>query len=475
MGCDGKGKRIAIVTFGCQMNIRDSEFVAGLLLKNGFILADSVNGADVVLFNSCSVRKHAEDRLFSNIAELKGLKKKRPGLIVGLIGCTAQNYKEKALERAPILDFVCGPGNEADIQGIIKDISKNRCSIIAADKVNDKRPELFPKYRAAGFKAYVSIGEGCNNFCSYCIVPYVRGKERSREAGDIVKEVKGLASRGFKEITLLGQNVNSYKGLAYSVERIAYSKKTKTIRYPRLTDGTSSVGQALNAKTSDFIRLLEQLNLIKGIERIRFMTSHPKDASEELFKAIRDLDKVCEHLHLPLQSGSDRVLGLMNRRYTNAKYLKLAESYKRLVPDGSITTDIIVGFPSEKEDDFKKTCDIMKKVDFDSAFLFKYSPRPPAKSARLKDDVPQKVKEERLKTLLGIQSGISQKRNERLLGQVVEILIDGHSPKEPSVITGRTRTNKIAVFKGNKQLAGTLVSVKIESVAPYALKGRIAR
>ena len=269
------------------MNVRDSEFVAGLLLEHGFRLVKSIDDSDIVIFNSCSVRKHAEERLINNIWQLKKRKLKDPDLVIGVMGCTAQNHKEKLLRSIPLIDFVCGPGNEEDLPKVVKDILKHRCSIVAVDKVNKKRDEADPRYRDSKPKAFVSIGEGCNNFCSYCIVPYVRGRERSRDEKDIIKEVEGLAKRGFTEIMLLGQNVNSYKG-------------------------------------SSFVKLLERLNKIKGIKFIRFMTSHPKDASEELFKAIGRLKKVDKRLHLPLQSGSDRILKLMNRGYTQKKYLNIA-------------------------------------------------------------------------------------------------------------------------------------------------------
>lgn len=433
-------KKIFLKTFGCQMNIRDSEFVTGILREDGFGIAASAEEADVVLFNSCSVRKHAEDKLFSNIANLNELKRTKPGLVIGLIGCTAQNYKEEAIERVPALDLVCGPGNESDLPKIIKDVLKNRCPIIATGKVNEKRPELFPSYRGDRFKAYVSISEGCDNFCSYCIVPYVRGQERSRDLKAIVKEMTDLARRGFKEVTLIGQNVNSY----------------------------SSSGR------NGFVKLLEAANRIKGIERIRFMTSHPKDASIELLKAMGNLERVCAHLHLPIQSGSDRILRLMKRNYTQKRYLKLVEDYKRLVPEGSITTDIIVGFPSEREEDFNNTLNLMKEIEFDSAFLFKYSPRPPAESSQIDDNVPKEEKEDRLKILLDIQCEISKKRNEPMLGRVLEVLVDGQSARTPTLLTGRTRSNKIAVFEGGRSLIGELVDVEIESITPHALKGRMA-
>jgi tRNA-2-methylthio-N6-dimethylallyladenosine synthase len=445
-------KKIYIKTFGCQMNLRDSEHAMGLLLDSGFKQASNIDEADVILFNSCSVRSHAEDRLFSNIADLKRDKEKRPGLVVGLMGCTAQNYKEKMLERLPMLDIVCGPGNESDLPRMIKDILDDRSRVVAVDKIDEKRPELFPEYRANKFKAFVSIGAGCDNFCSYCVVPYVRGREHSRDAKDIIKEIKDLAARGFKEVTLLGQNVNSY-GLTTNDQQL-------TTNDQRLT--------------TNFVQLLESLNAIKTLERIRFMTSHPKDASVELFKAMHSLDKVCEHLHLPFQSGSDRILKMMNRKYTHAKYIKLVEEYKKLVPDGSITTDVIVGFPSETDEDFNETVKLMKEVAFDGAFTFKYSPRPPAKAAELADDVTDKIKQERLEALMELQREISRKRNEEICGKILEVLVDGPSDRQPSLLCGRTRTNKNAIFEGPKKLIGKVIKVKVESVKPHTLIGRMA-
>jgi len=437
-------KKVFVRTFGCQANVRDSEFVEGILLERGFEKAKHIEAADVILFNSCSVRKHAEDKLFSNIAELKFIKKKNPKLIIGLMGCTAQNYKAETLKRAPLVDFACGPGNEAEIPDIISGIIDDRCRVVAVDKVHIPRPELFPKYREGDFKAYVSISEGCDNFCSYCIVPYVRGRERSRKSADIIREVRDLASRGFKEITLLGQNVNSY-------------------------------GRAKNdgRRTTGFITLLEALNRIDGIKRIRFMTSHPKDATEDLFKAIRDLDKVCEHLHLPLQSGSDRILKLMNRGYTSGKYMRLVDSYRKTVPGGSITSDIVVGFPTEKDRDFKRSLKLMEEAGFDSTFLFKYSPRPPAKSAKLVDDVSEKSKKERLDILLKAQCRISEARNTVLVGKTVEMLVEGKSDRSSGALIGRSRENKNVICKASDEIIGKIINVKVSSVTPYALKGEI--
>ncbi len=458
------------------MNARDSEFVMGLLLDSGFRKADSFENAGVIIFNSCSVRKHAEDKLFSNIGDLAGLKKKNADLVIGLMGCTAQSRKSEAFETAPLLDFICGPGNESDLPQIIGDILKDRCRIVAADKINQKRPELFFPHRENAFKTFVSIGEGCDNFCSYCIVPYVRGRERSRDAKDITREVKDLAARGFKEITLLGQNVNSYKGKEGKIGGEIGGEKGAGFG----AHGPENLGRAgLNLPyhygvPSNFIRLLERLNKINGIERIRFMTSHPKDASCDLFKAMRDLEKVCEHLHLPLQSGSDRILKLMNRKYTQEKYRKLIADYKKILPEGALTTDIIIGFPFETEGDFRRTVKIVEEIAPDSAFTFKYSPRQPAKSCKLKDNVSDAIKERRLKTIIDLQCKIAGKRNAVLIDKTVEILVDGRGNKDPRKLSGRTRTNKATVFAGDARLIGKLVDVKIESVSPYALKGRLA-
>ncbi|MFH1995651.1 MAG: tRNA (N6-isopentenyl adenosine(37)-C2)-methylthiotransferase MiaB [Candidatus Omnitrophota bacterium] len=387
-----KRPSVYLRTFGCQMNVRDSEIVKGLLIDRGYRAADSPEKADVVLFNTCSVRKHAEDRAINNVWRLRDLKKKRPEVVVGVIGCMAQAMKEEIIKKVPLVDFVCGPDDERDIPKLIEKIQGTKKKIVAVRKIGSRGREKVPEYRGDGLNAFVSIARGCDNYCSYCIVPYVRGRERSRKPRDIIREVRGLAGRGFKEIMLLGQNVNSYKG---------YSSGARDTRYEiRDTD----------KRKSDFVRLLEEINGIKGIERIKFMTSHPKDASRALFRAMRDLDRVVKHLHLPLQSGSDRILKLMNRKYTAKTYLKAVDDYRRLVSDGTVSTDIIVGFPSESEEDFKKTEDLMKKGRFDGAFIFKYSPRPRTKASRLEDDVPEKTKKERNAVLLKLQAEISKKK-----------------------------------------------------------------
>lgn len=366
-------KKVYIRNFGCQMNTRDSEFIAGLFLEKGHKLADSPDNADIILFNTCSVREHAEKRAISNMGQL--IHRYKNEKIYGIIGCAAQALKQKLFKQLPKLNIVCGTGEIARLPELVEKAKKNR--ITALDKINEPLPELNLPYRELKNHAYVSIMRGCNNFCSYCVVPYVRGKERSRNVKDILDEIKALVKRGIKDITLLGQNVNSYKG-----------------------EGRS------------FIQLLRDVNNIEGIEKIRFMTSHPKDAGIDLFKAMRNLDRIIKHLHLPLQSGSDRILKLMNRGYTIKKHQDLVSKARKIVPDLRLTTDIIVGFPTEEEKDFTDTLNLMKKIKFDLAYIFKYSPRPGTKAAELKDDVPDDVKKRRHKMLLELQKEISRKKKD---------------------------------------------------------------
>ncbi len=362
------------------MNVKDSEFMVGLFLEKGCKLTDSPEDADIILFNTCSVREHAEERAISNMGHLM---KQYKNKVYGMVGCMAQALKDKLFERLPALDLVCGTGEIARLPELVKEAAKNK--VLALDNLNAPLPELKPSYRQSNKHAYVSIMRGCNNFCSYCIVPYVRGKERSRKVEDIVNEIKDLAERGIKDITLLGQNVNSYIGRAYNVERIADSNKKKMC---------------------NFVQLLKYINNIDGIEKISFMTSHPKDANVELFKAMKESDKVVKHLHLPLQSGSDRILKLMNRGYTRRKYLNLVRKARNIMPGLRLTTDVIVGFPTETEKDFNDTLNLMKEIKFDLAYIFKYSPRPGTGAARLKDSIPEDTKKKRHKILLDLQREI---------------------------------------------------------------------
>jgi len=365
-------KKVYLKTFGCQMNVRDSEAISGLLLKGGFKLVEKPEHADAVILNTCSVRQHAEEVVWSELGVHKN------GKVVGLVGCMAQNYKEQVFQRAPNVDFVVGPADIAKIPRILKDLFKDRGilerKIWETDGLN--RPENI--YHTGYYKdkshAYIVISEGCSNFCSYCVVPYVRGPERHRAYSDIIKESKQALASGITKITLLGQNVNSFK-----------------------SGGV------------DFKKLLESLNSLKGLKRLSFLTSHPKDTDRKLFEAMAVLDKLDKWLHLPLQSGSDKILKAMNRGYTRKYFLDLAREYRKIVKGGTLTTDLIVGFPGETEEDFRKTYEVLKKVKFDAAYLFKYSPRPNTSANSMTDDVPLKEKERRHRLILNLQRSLAKK------------------------------------------------------------------
>ncbi len=370
-------KRVYIRTFGCQMNVRDSEIIYGLLIERGWKKAESIEDADCVLFNTCSVRHHAEQRAYSNMGMLAKLKRRRPELILGFVGCTAQKDKDIVFKRLPHVDLIAGPGEIYNIPDYLDAILDGGEKVMAAGM--PERPECKnPLYRENKTSTYVSISEGCDNFCSYCIVPYVRGRQRCRKKELVIDEVRSLSLMGIKEVTLLGQNVNSYG--------------------KDLKDG------------SDFITLLEEIHTIDGIKRIRFVTCHPKDTTIRLFKTMRDLPKIYNHIHLPLQSGSAKILKAMKRGYSPAHYLGLIDALRSYIPDCNITTDIIVGFPGENNEDFKDTYNMMKRIEFDSAYIFKYSPRPPAESSRLVDDVGADIKKERHAEILKLQKEISKKK-----------------------------------------------------------------
>jgi len=451
-------KKIYLKTFGCQMNEYDSELIRGLFEGEGYAYTEDINEADVILFNGCSVRQHAEARVWGQVGVLKKLKPKGPSLsspfgeasyppgtslfrtnkpIIGLVGCIAQNHQDKIFQKLPHVDLVCGTGNLYDLPQMVREIQKTGKKMLAVS--GNQRPHAIGSAgtRKGKLKAFVTIVEGCDNYCSYCIVPYVRARQISRLPQDILEEIKSLVESGTKEITLLGQNVNSY-------------------------------GVDLNAHGLSFVKLLSEASKIKKLERIRFMTSHPKDTVKELFKLMAENKKICPHLHLPFQSGSECILKNMNRKYTISQYIKLVNLYKKLVPVGSLTTDVIVGFPGEEEKDFKATFDLMKEVSFDSAFVFKYCPRPPAASSLLADDVSMETKKERNQLLLALQKKISLNKNRVYLGREAEVLVEGHD-KMKKKLRGRTRANKIAVFEGQDKLIGKLTKVKIKDVTESTL------
>ena len=426
------------------MNKYDSETVASQLVKAGYQLIDDWKKADLLLVNTCSVRQHAEDRVYSRLGVwLKFKREKKPHLLIGVMGCMAQKEGGNLFKRFPDLDMVIGTYHLYQIVELIKEKTKEG-KVLKTEEIEEGEPP-FPciEVRENPVSAFVSIMRGCNNFCSYCIVPYVRGRERSRSPESIEEEIEYLAEKGVKEITLLGQNVNSYRGFS-----------------------------SLHNKYLDFPDLLEEVNKIKGILRIRFTTSHPKDLSLKLIKKIKELKKVCEHIHLPIQSGSDKILKLMNRGYRVKDYLSLVEKIRENIPGVSITTDIIVGFPYEEEEDFLKTLKVMEEVKFDAAYIFKYSPRPLTRAYSFPDTVSKEEKERRLHLLLTLQKEISTRINEKFVGKSVEVLVE---KKESQNWFGKTKEHKSVILRGGDNLLGKLVKVKIFSNRKGILEGEVEK
>ncbi|TVM03099.1 MAG: tRNA (N6-isopentenyl adenosine(37)-C2)-methylthiotransferase MiaB [Candidatus Brocadia sp. WS118] len=438
---DRQYKTVFFETFGCQMNKLDAELSLGLLQEEGYKIVDTVDGADVILFNTCSVRQHAEDKVYSHLGALKALKKKRPEVIVGVLGCMAQKDGESIFKRMPHVDLVCGTRMFSRLPELLLNIKNHGSHVIAIDEdhiVNVKRAVT---YRPNFYQAFVTVIRGCDNFCSYCIVPYVRGREISRTIPDIKEEVQALVSSGCKEITLLGQNINTYgKGL----------------------NGNITLGD-----------LLSDLNDLDGIERIRFVTSHPADMSRDLIRTMSRLEKVCKHLHIPAQSGSDLILNKMKRGYTAGYYRDLISYARELIPHISVASDFIVGFPGETDEDFQETVQLMEDIRFQNCFIFKYSPRTGTKAAELEDDVTDEMKRARNMRLLELQKGISLEENKKLIGRVVEVLAEGASKSDSNKLTGRTRQNHIVVFHGSREFVGKLVNVLIHEVTDLTLYGTL--
>jgi tRNA-2-methylthio-N6-dimethylallyladenosine synthase len=432
-------RRYFFITFGCQMNVHDSEVLQGILSLNGFSPASSEEDADIILLNTCSVREKAVDKVFAKLGRLADLKRAKPDLILGVVGCTAQQLGEEVIKRAPYVGLVLGSNKEFEIADFIPRVAQGEKVVdIALDSSYPDHPISCTRRRST-FQAYVTISRGCSNFCSYCIVPHVRGEERSRPVSGIMSEIKELAEKGYKEVTLLGQNVNSYRDL--------------------------------EDEEIDFVRLLHMVHQVNGIDWIRFITSHPRDFSWDLARSMGELPKVCPCLHLPIQSGSSRILALMNRGYTKEDYLERISWAKEWVPDIALTGDIIVGFPGEEEEDFAETMDLVEKIRFDVIFSFKYSPRPFTKAAKLPDSVPPEVKTARIVTLQNRQREIQLARNEELVGKEAPVLVDGVSKRDEEAVSGRTGGNKVVNFKGGKKLIGRFVRVKITRACPNSLYG----
>ncbi len=415
------------------MNVHDSEKMAGVLLGEGYGLTDTLNDADLVIFNTCSIRQKAEQKFRSELGRTKSLKKKKPLIKIAVAGCIAQQQGAGIFKKSPHVDYVLGPQSIHKLKDLIK---KENHAVLTEDNPEIEYAE-FPMLRNDSIKAWVSIMYGCNNFCSYCIVPYTRGRERSRPSKDILSEIRGLALSGFKEATLLGQNVNSYRS------------------------------------DIDFPGLLTAINPTEGIERIRFITSHPRDLSDALISCIKDLPKVCEHIHLPLQSGSSRILKLMNRGYSYDDYLSKIEKLREKVPGISITTDIISGFPTETDDDHNLTLKALRNVEFDGIFAFKFSPRPGTKAAEMENAVPDLLKSQRLAEILSLQDEITLNKNKKLEGLIEEVLLEGSGKAGNDKIAGRTRTNKIVNLKGDDSSKGIMVNVRIVKALRHSLEGEL--
>jgi tRNA-2-methylthio-N6-dimethylallyladenosine synthase len=434
-------KQAAVITYGCQMNKYESERIAGILVGLGYEITDAVHGADLILLNTCSIRDKAEQKVYSQLGQLRWLKRKNPDLIIGVCGCVAQQEGERIQQRLPYVDVVFGPQNIPKLPALLAQVQSHRHQIsdLADNPLWDA--QLFPLRRESPFQAWVTVMQGCDKFCTFCVVPYTRGREQSRPPAAIVQEVQGLATQGYKEITLLGQNIDSYG--------------------KRSPDG------------KDLADLLELLQPIAAIQRLRFITSHPRDFTDKLMQTVGTLDKVCEYIHLPVQSGSNFVLKRMHRGYSREDYLMRVERLRAYVPDVAISTDLIVGFPGESDADFEQTRQLVEAVEFDSMYLFKYSPRPGTKAATFVDQVPEAVMTERFNILLEIQEAIQLRRNRARVGRCEEVLVEGPSKKGSVQLTGRTRQNRPVNFVGHPSLTGSLVTVQIEKGGAHSLEGKV--
>lgn len=432
-----------LMTFGCQMNERDSEILAGQLHDMNYEPAMNVEEADLILLNTCCVRETAENKILGRIGDLKALKSKKPDLIIGICGCMTQQPEvgEKIRRRAPHVELIFGTHNMHKLPELIARVREERQAVIDIWETEGEIVENLPSKRIEGVKAYVAITYGCNNFCTYCIVPYVRGRERSREMPDIISEVDLLGREGFKEVMLLGQNVNSY-------------------------------GKDLTKQT-DFADLLSELDKLNRIARIRYMTSHPRDLSDKLIEVIAASGKVCEHFHLPVQAGSNSVLQRMNRGYTRESYMELVDKIRRHIPHASITTDLIVGFPGETDQDFADTMDLLERVRFDSAFTFVYNKRSGTPAAEMPDQVPDKVKKARIQQLIALQNRISLEKNLQENGKIHEVLVEGLNKNDPGKLEARTRTGKMVLINGISSLVGQLLKVRIIETGTWHLDGEL--
>ena len=442
VGRIGEGKKYLIRTHGCQMNEHDTEIMAGMLEEMGYQPTVVLEDADFVLYNTCAVRENAEDKVFGHIGTLKPMKAKNPNLMVGLCGCMAQEdvVREKIREKHPHVDIVFGTHNVHMLPELIEQAHHTKNTIFEVWDKADATIENLPKIRKDKVRAWVNIQYGCNKFCTYCIVPFTRGAERSRLPEDVLEEVRGLAAEGYKEITLLGQNVNDY---------------------------------GLDLGNVDFADLLEQVAQVEGLKRIRFTTSNPWNFTDKMIDTIARHDNICNHIHLPAQSGNSQVLRRMKRGYTREEYLELVDRVKARIPNVTLTTDIIVGFPSETEEQFLDTVSLLETVRYDGAYTFVYSPRANTPATRLPDDVTEEEKKNRLYRLNQVQDRITGERAKEMEGQILEVLVEGDSKNNPDLLQARTESNKLVHIRASKDLIGKFVYVKITEAKTWYLLGEL--
>lgn len=439
----GVGKRAYIKTFGCQMNEHDTEIIMGELSQIGYEFTGDPTEADLILFNTCAVRENPERKLFGQVGDLAALKARRPDLIIGICGCLVQQQTilERIIQRLPHVDLIFGTHNLHRLPYLLETVLETGRKVVEVWDEDQGIVEGMPVQRVDDLKAYVTVHYGCDKYCSFCIVPQTRGRQRSRRAGDILAEIEELGRQGYKEVMLLGQNVNAW-------------------------------GKDLDPP-ADFADLLWRINDVPGIERIRFTSPHPRDLTDRQIETLRDAPKVMEQLHLPLQAGSDAGLYRMNRRYTQADFLRLVEKVRSAIPDIVLTTDIIVGFPGETEADFQETLKVVEEVQFDSAFTFVYSPRPGTPAARSTEQVPEEEKRDRILRLIALQNEISRRKMEARVGRTEEVLVEGPSEKDPERLAGRSRGNHWVIFDGPRELRGEIVPVRITAAQTFNLFGEL--
>jgi len=431
-----KNGSVYIETYGCQMNFADTEIVLGVLKKQGYTVAQNPEDADIILLNTCSIRDNAEQRIYGRLGNLKNLKTKKPGLVLGILGCMAERLRKDLIEEKKIVDVVVGPDEYRRLPEYI-DVAFNGDKGIGVKLSRTETYDDIEPHREDGLSAWISVMRGCDKFCTFCVVPFTRGRERSRSLNSIIKEIEDLSARGFKEVTLLGQNVNSYR------------------------DGEN-----------DFADLLAASAKVDRSMRIRFTTSHPQDLSDKLLYTIAEHQNICNYIHLPVQSGSNRILELMNRTYTIEHYLNLIDKAKKIIPGVSFSTDIISGFPTETWEDHLATLEVMKQVRYDGAYMFKYSPREGTKAYKMGDDVPEEVKTKRLQEIIDLQQQISYEINQNLIGKEEIVLVEGFSRKSDEFLSGRTDTNKVTIVPAQDNIKpGDYIKVKINKATSATLFG----